>query len=139
VERIKAARNLDFQGNSESSHPTSILLSDEEVLNKLGVVGISLGQDKSSVSSSLNSLRQAELYRMSSIPKMNKVENIFDEEENEMENEEVDKLIWNLLYSEIMDEVMDLASAYPKYCNTTPISKSPSTTTKKANRKKKTK
>jgi hypothetical protein len=91
VERIKAARNLDFQGNSESSHPTFILLSDEEVLNKLGVVGISLGQDKSSVSSSLNSLRQAELYRMSSIPKMNKVENIFDEEEKEMENEEVDR------------------------------------------------
>jgi hypothetical protein len=56
-----------------------------------------------------------------------------------MENEEIDKLILNLLCSEIMDEVMDLASAYPKYCNTTSISKSPSTTTKKANRKKKTK
>jgi hypothetical protein len=49
------------------------------------------GGNKSSVSSSLNSLRQAELYRMSSIPKMNKVENIFDEEEKEMENEEVDR------------------------------------------------
>jgi hypothetical protein len=64
AERIKAACNLDFQGNSKSPQPTSILFSDEEVLNNLGVVGISLGQDKSSVTSSWNSLRQVELDRM---------------------------------------------------------------------------
>jgi hypothetical protein len=107
------------------------------VLNKLGAVGISLGQDKSSIVSSLKSLRPAELDRMSSKPNMNKVENIFDEEEEEMENEEADKLILNSLCSEIMDEVMDLGSAYPKDCNTTPISKSSSITTKKVSRKEK--
>jgi hypothetical protein len=54
-------------------------------------------------------------------------------------NEEVHKLILNSLCSEIMDEVMDTGSAYPKDCNTTPISKSSSTTTKKVSRKKKSK
>jgi hypothetical protein len=71
---------------------------------------------------------------------MNKVENIFDEEEKEeMEDEEVDRLILNSLCSEIIDEVIDLGSAYPKDCNTTPISKSSSTTTKKETGRKRTK
>jgi hypothetical protein len=77
-------------------------------LHNLGAVGISLGHDQSSVAFSLNSLRQDELDRMSCIPKLNKVENIFDvEEKEEMENEKVDKLILNSLCSEIMDEVID--------------------------------
>jgi hypothetical protein len=38
-----------------------------------------------------------------------------------------------------MDEVMDLGSAFPKDCNTTPISKSSSTTTKRTSKKKKSK
>jgi hypothetical protein len=62
---------------------------------------------------------------------VNKVEEIFfEEEKEELENEEVDKLILNSLCSDIMDEAMDLGSAYPKYCNTTPMSK-PSSITKK--------
>jgi hypothetical protein len=51
VERIKAARNLDFQGNTELSQPPSFLASDEEVIHNLGFVGISLGLDSCSVSS----------------------------------------------------------------------------------------
>jgi hypothetical protein len=140
AERIKAARNLDFQGNIEPPQPPSFLASDEEVIHNLGVVGISLGLDPCSVSSSLSSLRQDELDRLHTKPKLNKVENIFDEEEREeRENEEVDKLILNALCSEIMDEVMDMGSAYPKDCNTTPISKPSSTTTKKASMKKNSK
>jgi hypothetical protein len=76
VERIKAARNLDFQGNIEHSQPSSLLLSDDEVLNNLGAVGISLGKDVSSVSSSLSCLRQVEMDRMLRKPKINKVDYI---------------------------------------------------------------
>jgi hypothetical protein len=137
VERIKAARNLDFDGNTNHSQPSSLLFSDANVLNNLGVVGISLENDKSAISSSLLRLRNSEMDRISCQPNMNKVDCIFDlEEKEELENEEVDKLILNSLCSEIMDEVMDLGSASPKDCNTTPISKSSSTSTKRASKKK---
>jgi hypothetical protein len=58
------------------------------------------------------------------------------EEKEEIENEDVYKLILNSLCSEIMKEVMDLGSAYPKDCNTTPISRASSTSTKRAKKRK---
>jgi hypothetical protein len=140
AERIKAARNLDFDGNTNHSQPSSLLFSDANVLNNLGVVGILLGNDKFAISSSLLCLINSEMDRISCQPNMNKVDCIFDlEEKEELENEEVDKLILNSLCSEIMDEVMNLGSAFPKDCNTTPIFKSSSTTTKRASKKKKSK
>jgi hypothetical protein len=43
AERIKAARNLDFDSNTNHSQPSSLPFSDANVLNNLGVVGILLG------------------------------------------------------------------------------------------------
>jgi hypothetical protein len=106
-------------------------------MSNLGVVGISLGQDQSSIASSLSNLRQVEIDRVLCKPKIDKIDNIFDvEEKEEIENEEVYKLILNSLCSEIMEEVMDLGSAYPKDCNTTPISRASSTSTKRAKKRK---
>jgi hypothetical protein len=140
AERIQAARNLDFDGNSDHSQPSSLLFSDDNVLSNLGVVGILLGNDKSSIRSSLLCLRKCELdrNRISCQLSGNKVYCSFDlEEKKKLENKEVDKLILNSLFSEIIDEVVDLSSAYPKDCNTTSISKSSSTATKKASKNKK--
>jgi hypothetical protein len=137
AEWMKATRNLDFKGNIEHQQPFLLLLSNDKVLNNLGVVGISLGHDESSVGSSLSCLRQVELDRMLCKPKIDRVDDIFDvEEKEEIENEEVDKLILNSLCSEIMEEVMDSGSAYPNDCNTTPMFRSSSTTNKTVNKRK---
>jgi hypothetical protein len=93
--------------------------------------------DEASIDSSLSLFRQVELDRVVCQPTINIVEENFDEEEKEeLENAEVDKLILNSLCSEIMDEVMDLGSAYPKDCNTTPMSKASSSTKKRGSKKK---
>jgi hypothetical protein len=137
AEQMKAARNLDFKGNHDQMQPSLLLLSNDEVVNNLGAVGISLGHDEASIDSSLSLFRQVELGRAMCQPKTNKVEEIFHEEEKEeLENEEVDKLILNSLCSEIMDEVIDLGSAYPKDCNTTPMSKASSITKKSGSKNK---
>jgi hypothetical protein len=134
AERMKAAHNLDFKGNKEQSQSSLLILSNDVVMSNLGAVGFSLGQDQSSIASSVSNLRQVEIDRVLCKPKIDK---IFDvEEKEEIENEEVDKLILNSLCSEIMEEVMDLGSAYPKDCNTTPISKASSTSTKRAKKRK---
>jgi hypothetical protein len=112
-------------------NPPFIFLSNNEVVNNSEAVGISLGHDEASIDLSLSLFRQVELDRVVCQPNVNKVEEIFfEEEKEELENEEVDKLILNSLCSDIMDEAMDLGSAYPKDCNTTPMSK-PSSITKK--------
>jgi hypothetical protein len=129
-ERMKAARNLDFKGNKDHSQASFLLLSNDMVLNNLGAVGIYLGQDQSSIDSSISNIKQLELERVQCDPKVDKLESLFDlEEKEEIENEEVDKLILNSLCSEIMDEVMELASAHPKDCNTTLGSKTSSHST----------
>jgi translation elongation factor EF-Tu-like GTPase len=68
---------------------------------------------------------------------VDKLDSILElEEKEEIENEEVDRLNLNSLCSKIMEEVMDLCSAYPKDCNTTPISKASSTSTTRAKKRK---
>jgi hypothetical protein len=129
-ERMKAARNLDFKGKKDHSQASFLLLSNDMVLNNLGAVGIYLGQDQSSIDSSISKIKQLELERVQCDPKVDKLESLFDlEEKEEIENEEVDKLILNSLCSEIMDEVMELASAHTKDCNTTLGSKTSSHST----------
>jgi hypothetical protein len=43
AKQMKVARNLDFKGNKDQMQPSLLLLSNNEVVNNLGVVGISLG------------------------------------------------------------------------------------------------
>jgi hypothetical protein len=137
AERMKAAWNLDFKGNTDQTQPSLLVFSNDEVLNNLGAVGISLGHDEASIDPSSSFFRQVKLDSAICKLKIDIVDDIFEVEEKEkFKNEEVDKLILNSLCSEIMDEVMDLGSAYPKDCNTTPMFNASSTTTKRVNKKK---
>jgi hypothetical protein len=137
VERIKAAHNLDFKGKPDSTQLSFLQFSKDDVISNLDAVGINLGHDYTTIDSSISNLRHVKLDRLVCKPKVDLIEDIFDEEEKEeMGNEEVDKLILNSLCSEIMDEVMDLGNAYPNGCNITPRARSSSTPTDSAKRKK---
>jgi hypothetical protein len=115
AERIKAARNLDFtkeKGNISTSQTSFVHFANEYVVDNLLAVGISFGNNKNHISSSVAHIKEIELGRLEGL------EN--NEEKEEMENEEVNKLILNSLCYEIMDEVMDLGNAYPQDCKITP-------------------
>jgi hypothetical protein len=141
AERIKAARNLDFNsgiGKPDYAHHSFLQFSNDIVIRNLDdAVGINLGHDHSIIDTSISILRQVEQDRLVCKPKVDLIGDIFYiAEKEEMENEEVDKLILNSLCSEIMDEVMDLGSSYPNGCNTTPRARSSSTPTDSTKRKK---
>jgi hypothetical protein len=130
AERIKAARNLDFnpkKGTKTTSHASFLQFSDEHVVDNLCTIGISLGSNMESISNSVACVREAEIKRLDTISNEDKISSVFDKEEKEeLEAEEVDKLILNSLCSEIMDEVMDLGDFYPLDCKITPGKKSSS-------------
>jgi hypothetical protein len=137
VERIKAARNLDFRGKIDSAHLSFLQFSNEDVMNNLDAVGINLGHDHTTIGAAISDLRKVEQDRVVSIPRVDRVEDIFDEEgKDEMENAEVDKLILHSLCSEIMDEVMDSGNAYLDGCNNSPRTRSPSCPKSSGKRKK---
>jgi hypothetical protein len=141
AERIKAARNMDVthdKGNTEISQHSFLEFSNEHVSGNLKAVGISLGKDIDSVSTSISNIKDIETGRLVNKPNIDRIGSVFDREEHEeMENEEVDKLILNSLCSEIMEEVMDLGSAYPMGCNTTPRNRTSSSPKCRKNSRKK--
>jgi hypothetical protein len=130
AERLKAARNLDFtqeNGNKNTSHASFLQFPNEIVVDNLNAVGISLGNSKELVSSSVACVKEVELKRFETTLIEDRINSVFDrEEKEEMENEEVDKLILSSLCSEIMDEVMDLGNAYSLDCEITSSNKSSS-------------
>jgi hypothetical protein len=89
-------------------------------------VGISLGSNSESISSSVACVKEIEINRLQPIIDDDRISLVFDEEEKEeKEREEVDKLILNSLHS----EMMDLGNAYPLDCNAIPRHK-PSSSSK---------
>jgi hypothetical protein len=127
---FKAARNLDFtqeKGNKTTSHASFLQFPNELVVDNLNAVGISFGNSKELVSSSVAYVKEVEFKRLETTVQEDRINSVFDrEEKEEMENEEVDKLILNSLRSKIMDEGMDLGNIYPLDCEITPRNKSSS-------------
>jgi hypothetical protein len=130
AERIKAARNLDFnpkKGTKNTSHVSFLEFSNEHVDDNLSVVGVSLGSNMESIANTVACVREAEIKRLDTISNEDKISSVFDKEEKEeLDEEKVDRLILNSLCSEIMDEVMDLGDAYPLDCKITPRNKTSS-------------
>jgi hypothetical protein len=94
------------------------------------VVGISLGSNSESISSSVACVKEIEINRLQPVIDDDSISSFFDKEEKEeKEREEVDKLILNSLCNEMIEEVMDLGNAYPLDCNATPRHK-PSSSSK---------
>jgi hypothetical protein len=122
AEKIKAARNLDPTPKSNKSTPHNSLLQfiNEQVVENLSAVGISLGNSTDSIGSTVACVKEIELQRLQTVVKEDKINSVFDKEEKEeQESEEIDKLILNSLCSEIMDKVVDLGNAYRMDCNVT--------------------
>jgi hypothetical protein len=117
AEWIKAAWNLDFtskKGNNSKSNVSFVHLSNENVIDKLQGVSISLVNSSDQIISSITQIKEAEIERMLDSTSKDMISEVFDKEEKEeLENEEVDKLVLNSLCCEIMDEVMDLVNTYP--------------------------
>jgi hypothetical protein len=132
AERIKAARNLDStpkSGNRQASHNSFLQFLNDQIVENLNVVGISLGNNSESISTSITCVKEIELEILQQVLEEDKINSVFDnEEKEEREMEEVDKLILSSLCNEIVEEVMDLGNAYPRDCNVTPKHKSFSST-----------
>jgi hypothetical protein len=124
AEWIKAACNLDFtaeKGNISMTHASFIHFSNENVVENLQYVGISLGNSSDQITSLVEWIKEVEIERIVLARSNDIISDVFDKEEKEeLDNEEVDKLILNSLCCDIMDEVMDLGNVYPKDCNITP-------------------
>jgi hypothetical protein len=115
--RIKAARNLDStlkSDNKQASHYLFLQFSNDQIVENLSVVGISLGNNLEFISSFVTCVKEIELNRLQQVPVEDKINLVFDDEKEEKEREEVDKLILSSLCNEIVEEVMDLGNAYPR-------------------------
>jgi hypothetical protein len=132
VGRIKAACNLDStpkSSNSQTSHNSFLHFLNNQIVENLNAMGISLGSNCESISASFNCVKEIELDRLQQVLEEDKINSVFDnEEKEEREKEDVDKLILSSLCNEIVEEVMDLGNAYPRDCKVTPKHKSPSCT-----------
>jgi hypothetical protein len=94
-ERIKATRNLDSTpklDNRQTSHKSFLHFLNDQIVESLNVMGISLGNNSDSISASITCVKEIELDRLQQVLEAHKINSVFDAEEKEVrEREEVDK------------------------------------------------
>jgi hypothetical protein len=101
---------------------------NDQIVENLNVMGISLGNNSESISAAVCCVKGIEFDRLQGLEE-DKINSVYDnEEKEEREREEVDKLILSSLCNEIVEEVMDLGNTYQSDCNVTPKHKSSSST-----------
>jgi hypothetical protein len=106
AKRRKAMRN---EGNPDQS--SFNLVDDASVIPNLNDVGISLGSDDASISSSLVSIKKNVVGCEQVVVPCSLKEKVLEQEEKDLlEEEELEKLFLKNICSNIMEEVMDFES-----------------------------
>jgi hypothetical protein len=107
AERCKALRN---EGTPDQPIPFS-LVDDSVGISNLDNIGISLGEDNSSINDSWDNLKNSALGGMHERVSIDIKDKVIEKVEKEiLEEEELDKIFLKKNCSEIMEEVMDLGS-----------------------------